>query len=127
MSEANGWSDTNNAFSLLAVADPIHRRDRAAPLPAPLSTGMGGRTGTPRGAAGPLGQVELERQTRTAEARPGRVLGCAVAATTKTGGRNVSRLAVWRAAAAGATQLHFDCRRHSGARHWRERGALQPG
>src|SRR5262245_64599311 len=88
---------------------------------------MGSGIGLPRGAASALGQVELGRQTRTAAARPGRILGCAVAATTETGGRDVSRLAVWRADAANTARLHFDCCRHAGARHWRERIALQPG
>jgi hypothetical protein len=40
------------------LADPIHWSDRAAPLPRPLSAGMGSRVEIPRSDAGPMGQAD---------------------------------------------------------------------
>src|SRR5262245_16181299 len=79
-------------FSFLALADPRYRRDRAAPPTRRLAAGVGGRVALSRKAVGRMGQTRLAQQTRFALAQPGRVCGCALAATEKTGGRNVSGL-----------------------------------
>src|SRR5262249_47988587 len=106
MSEANGWFEANNSLSLLVLADPIHLRDRAAPLPRPLSPGMESGAGIPRRTAGQMGQARLAKQTRTAVAQPGRVLGRGPAAATKIGGRHVSRPAFRFANAAEESRFH---------------------
>src|SRR5262245_2977496 len=73
-------------FSFVAMADPIYRRDRSAPLPRPLSPGVGSRAGIPRRDAGPVGQARLAKQTRIAVAQSGRFLGRALATAPKMGG-----------------------------------------
>src|SRR5215471_15501565 len=120
MSEANGWFEGNNALSLLVLADSIYRRDRAAPVPRPLPSGMGSRIGIPRRAAGPMGQARLAKQTRTVVAEPGRILGCALVATSTIGGRHVSRSAFRFANAVEKSRIYFGRRRHAGAGDWRE-------
>src|SRR5262249_38722649 len=92
-----GCYDSQNTLSFLAVADPRHRCDRAAPLSRWLAAGVGSRVAVSRRVVSRVGQARLARQTCSAVAQPGRVYGCAVVATKKTGGRNVSRLALWRA------------------------------
>src|SRR5262245_59902137 len=95
-SEADGEFKTNNPFSFLALAYPIYRRDRAAPLSHTLSPGMGSRVGIPRRVAGAVGPARLEEQTRIAVAKPGRFLGCALVTAPTMGGRYDSRFALWR-------------------------------
>src|SRR5262245_33051757 len=98
----------------------------AAPFARRLAAGMGSRVALARGAVGRVGQAQLENQTRSAAAQPGRVLGCAAVTTEKTGGRDVSRLAFWRADDAQAQNPH-DCGRAIALLgHRREHGILQP-
>src|SRR5215471_7654444 len=124
MSEANGWFEANNSLSLLVLADPIHRRDRAAPLPRPLPPGMGSRTGIPRRTAGPMGSARLAKQTRTAVAESRSILGCALAAATKIGGRCVSRPALRFANAAEESRVHRSRGADAQLGNRREHGAL---
>src|SRR5215468_11675278 len=93
-------------FSFLALADSIHRSNRAAPLPRQVSPGMGSGVGIPRRTAGTMGQARLAEQTRIAVAESRRVLGRAVAAASTMGGRNDSGLALWRANAAQKQSIH---------------------
>src|SRR5262249_36620087 len=81
----------------LSLADPRHRRDRAAAITLRLAAGVGSRVALPRNAAGRMGQAGLAQQTRSTVAQPGRVYGRPVVATKKNGGRNVSRPAFRRA------------------------------
>src|SRR5262245_54204954 len=74
-----------------------------------------------------MGPVRLAKQTQFAAAQPGGVLGCAAAATTKIGGRDVSRSAVRTANYAQTTGLHGDGRADASARDRRQHGDLQPG
>src|SRR6185503_755967 len=87
----------NNSFSFLALADSTDRRDRAAPVARRLATGMGSRVTPPRSIARAVGPARLAQQDEPAVAEHKRILGCAVAAIVSIGGRNVSRLALWRA------------------------------
>src|SRR5215475_1344133 len=75
----------------IPLADRACRRDRAAPLARRLAAGVGSGITIPRATAGRMGPSRLAEQARTVAAQRERVLGCAGVATTKTGGRNVSR------------------------------------
>src|SRR5262245_3392595 len=87
-------------FSFLALADPRRRRDRAAPPARRLAAGVGSRVAVSRDVDHSMGQARSARQTCSVVAQPGRVCRCAVDTTKKNGGRNVSRLEIWRAGAA---------------------------
>src|SRR2546428_11250444 len=53
-----------------------------------------------------------------------RVLGCVLVTTKKSGGRDVSRLALWRANATQEQKLHCGCYSFAGAGHRGEYGDL---
>src|SRR5262245_52734083 len=109
----------------LLLAHRSNRRDRAAPPTRRLAAGVGSRTALSRTAAGRMGPARLAEQTRTAEAQPGRVLGRAVVAARKMGGRDVSRLAIRHTNTAEESRLHFRGRADFGLGHRREHCDLQ--
>src|SRR5215475_8781381 len=125
MRETHVWYDSNNSFSFLALADRARRRDRPAPFARQLATGVGGRVVAPRRDAGRVGSARLAQQARSATAQRERILGRALAATKKIGGRDVSRFALWRANAAQEQRLYCRGDGRPGARHWREYGDFQ--
>src|SRR5215475_10863057 len=116
-----------NSLSFLALADQIHRPDRAAPIARRLAAGVGSRVATSRIVAGRVGATHSAKQTRFTAAQPGRVLGCAVVTTQTMGGRDVSRFALWRADATEKSWLRRRGRVDARAGHWRECGALFGG
>src|SRR5262245_36839973 len=67
-----------------------------------------------------MGQARLAKQTRTVVAEPGRILGCALVATSTIGGRHVSRLTFRFANAVEKSRIYYGRRRHAGAGDWRE-------
>src|SRR5262245_8912699 len=109
---ANDRENAHHPLSFLALADPLRRPDRAAPLARRLAAGVGSRVALPRGAAQRVGQTQLANQTGFVMAQHECILGCALFAATKIGGRYVSRLALWRADASEASRFHLDCRFH---------------
>src|SRR5262249_43805303 len=109
----------------LALADRIDWCDRAAPVARRLAAGVGGRVATPRSTVGRMGSARLAEQTGLALGLDERLLGSALATTAKMGGRNVSRLALWRAHAAEESWLYFDRRAHTCARHRGQRRHVQ--
>src|SRR5262249_45338591 len=90
------WESQRLFDETASLADPRHRRDRAAPVTRRLAAGVGGRVALPRRVAGRVGQARLAKQTRSAarECRPG--LGCPAVTARKIGGGNVSTPAVRR-------------------------------
>src|SRR5262245_61051174 len=94
MSDFDGECNAHNSLSLLALADQVDRRNRTAPPARRLAAGVGSGIALSRTAAGRMGQARLAEQIRIAAAEPGRVLGCALLAARKMGGRDVSRLAL---------------------------------
>src|SRR5215475_2400992 len=71
-------------------------------------------------------EARLGRQTRIAATFFGRVLGRADVATTKIGGRNVSRPAFRLANVAEESRVYRRRGAHAGAGNWREYGAIHP-
>src|SRR5262245_18205830 len=88
---------------------------------------MGSRVEMPRNAAGGMGQTRLANQTGLAATKRRSFLGRAAVATTKSGGRDVSGFAFWRADVAQTSRLHDSCHIDAQFGHWREYGDLQPG
>src|SRR5215510_15567874 len=74
-----------------------------------------------------MGQTQLENKTRSAATERRRVVGRAAVATKKIGGRDVSRLAIWRANAAEESRLQRRDNTDARAGHRRQRGALFGG
>src|SRR5215470_3730021 len=74
-----------------------------------------------------MGSARLAYQARSVAAQYERILGRAVATTEKIGGRNVSRLALWRADAAQEQGIHDGRRAFTGAWHRRKYGVIQCG
>src|SRR5262245_8144074 len=125
MTNTQVWYDSNNPFSFLALADCARRRDRPAPFARQLATGVGGRVVAPRRDAGGVGSARLAQQARSVAAQRKRILGRGLAATKKTGGRDVSRPALWRANADQKQRLYRRGDGRPGVRHWREYGDFQ--
>src|SRR5262245_20538663 len=97
----------------------------AAPLARRLAAGVGGGIALARSFARRMGQAQLENETRYAAAQPGSVPGCDAVTTTKTGGGNVSRSALWGTNAGEKSRLHVDCNHHACPGHRGEHGDLQ--
>src|SRR5262245_18512008 len=74
-----------------------------------------------------MGSAPLAQQARSAAAQRERILGRALATTKKIGGRDVSRLAIWRTDAAQEQGIHDGRRAFTGAGHRREYGVIQRG
>src|SRR5262245_26263142 len=74
-----------------------------------------------------MGQARSAKQTFSVVAQRGRVYGRALVAAKKIGGRNVSRLALWRADVAQISGLHGRGGVIAGARHRGQHGHLQRG
>src|SRR5262245_456970 len=72
-----------------------------------------------------MGSARLAYQARSVAAQYERVLGRALATTEKIGGRDVSRLALWRADAAQTQRVHDGRRAFTGAGHRRKYGVIQ--
>src|SRR5215471_953910 len=111
-------------FSSLALADPHHWRDCAAPPAGRLAAGVGSGVASSRRDAGRMGSARLAQQARFAAPQYERVLGRAVVATKKIGGRNVSRLALWRTDADEESGPDACDHAPVGARHRRQYGRL---
>src|SRR5262245_12877243 len=74
-----------------------------------------------------MGSARLANQARSVAAQYERILGRSVATTEKTGGRNVSSLALWRADAGQEQRIHAGRGIFTGAGHRREYGVIQRG
>src|SRR5882672_8011330 len=118
--------NAKNTSSLLALANPGDRRDRAVPFARRLAAGVGSRVTSSRNIARRLGEAQLAEQTQFGLPKPRRFLGRAVASATAMGGRHVSGSAIRRANVGQGERLHDSRGAVTGFGHWREHGDLQP-
>src|SRR5262245_55335358 len=97
----------------------------AAPLARRLAAGMGSGTARARRVVCRLGQTRLAKKTGFAATERRGFLP--LSAATNPGGRDVSRLAIWRANVTEESRFHRRGCVDLGPRHRRQRGALFGG